>query len=235
MRSGIRPLVVIPVYNERDTIQHVVDELGKCFQGDLLVVDDGSTDGSSNNLTAPDGIALCIRRHEPNRGYGAALINGFKLAGCHGYSHVVTLDCDWQHEPCEVPRFLDHCQSADIVSGSRYLPESEVYGDAPESRVEINRMITARLNAITSFGLTDAFCGLKSYSVEALKKLTLTELGYGFPLELWLQAWKQGLTVKELAVARIYTGVKRSFGGTLDNPAERLAYYETIIRREVGR
>lgn len=75
---------------------------------------------------------------------------------------------------------------------------------------------------------------MKSYSVEALKKLTFSEVGYGFPLGLWLQAWKQGLTVKELAVARIYTGVKRSFGGTLDNPAERLAYYEAIIGRETG-
>ncbi|GAG20438.1 unnamed protein product, partial [marine sediment metagenome] len=81
--------------------------------------------------------------------------------------------------------------------------------------------------------ITDSFCGFKVYRMEGLKKLELTEKGYGFPLQLWVQAYKNNLTVKELPVSMIYKDKGRTFGNYLDNPEKRLAYYQKIIDSEV--
>jgi dolichol-phosphate mannosyltransferase len=92
--------------------------------------------------------------------------------------------------------------------------------------------VTEEVNAITGFGLTDAFCGFKAYSVKALKLLELRESGYSMPLQLWIQARFFGLRVVERAVSRIYDDPTRRFGGGLDDPDTRLAYYLETIAKE---
>jgi len=77
--------------------------------------------------------------------------------------------------------------------------------------------------------LTDAFCGFKAYRVEALSRLHVTETGWGMPLQLWVQAARLNLRIKEVGVPRVYLDPHRAFGGVLDNPEERLAYYRRVI------
>src|SRR5262249_22049842 len=99
----------------------------------------------------------------------------------------------------------------------------------PHDRMQINRQITADLNARYDLNLTDAFCGFKAYRVETLARLRITENGWGMPLQLWVQAARQGLRIKEVAVPRVYLDPNRAFGGVLNDAEERLAYYHRVL------
>lgn len=233
------PLVVIPLFNELETIVGVLQELALHYAGKVLIVDDGSSDGSvaAVRRAAEHGDLRELPEivsHPQNRGYGASLISGFSYAARHGHDTIVSMDCDRQHQPCMVPRFIEKSSEADVISGSRYLPESKVCGAAPKDRPRINQHITKRVNEITSYGITDAFCGFKAFRTDAVSKLKLDEVGYAFPVQFWIQAWCTGLSVIEIPVDRIYFNVGRSFGGNLDNPEARLAYYETVLARELN-
>ena len=131
--------------------------------------------------------------------------------------------------------FFEKLNSLDVLSGSRYLKDFAENTEAPSERRSVNHTITAEINELTGYGLTDSFCGFKAYRVSALKKLSLTEHGYGSPIEFWVQAYAHGLTVGELPVARIYTGATRSFGDVLDDSERRLTYYRQILEREKQR
>ena len=225
-----RFLTALPVFNEVKSVSPVLDEVAQ-YSDDILVVDDGSTDGTLEVLRNRKDILLV--EHETNKGYGGALITAFQYAIHNGYDVLVTIDCDGQHEPQRIRQFV--AQSAesgiDIVSGSRYLKSFNDNTIPPADRRQINVDITKMLNEKLGYSLTDAFCGFKAYRVEALKKIQLNENGYAMPLELWVQAWCQGLTVTELPVPLIYLDEDRSFGDNLDDPQIRRDYYNSVLAR----
>lgn len=227
-------LVIIPVFNEEATLDRVLDEVRHHVPtADLLVVDDGSTDRSSEIVQRhPDVHTI---RHPANQGYGQSLITGFSQATTRAYDAVVTIDCDEQHEPRRIPDFVAAVARADIVSGSRYLDPNAPGHPAPPDRLQLNREFTERLRAITGYAITDTWCGFKAYRVSALRKLTLTEPSYGMPLQVWIQAAHHGLTVLELPVARIYKNPNRRFWGGLDDLQTRRAYYLRLLEAEVAR
>ena len=101
----------------------------------------------------------------------------------------------------------------------------------PAQRRRINEELTAELNRRLGLQLTDAFCGFKAYRVAALSELTLTENGYGMPLELWVQAAHAGLRIVERPVPLIYLDETRSFGGSLDDAETRRQYYYDVLER----
>lgn len=233
MASRSRCLTALPVYNEASHLDHVLCEVRQHAK-DILVVDDGSTDGTREKLAEhPD---VLVARHPENRGYGAALQTAFEYAIQHDYTVVVTIDCDGQHEPQRIAELFKACRHADIASGSRYLSFSEDEAQSvPVERRGINQTITAELNDRLGLELTDAFCGFKAYRVSALERLQLTEDGYAMPLELWVQAVHRKLRVVEVAVPLIYLDEKRSFGGALDQANTRLAHYREVIDRAIDR
>jgi dolichol-phosphate mannosyltransferase len=221
----------MPVYNEGGTVAGVLDAVRERFDGWVVVVDDGSTDATIGAIRARDDVLLCV--HPENRGYGATLKTGFEAALRLGASTIITMDCDGQHEPRHITEFcarLLEC-GADIVSGSRYLPESTNGDAAPPDRRTVNEQVTALINATTGWPLTDAFCGFKAYTAEVLRRVTIDEPGYAMPLEFWARAWRAGLTVCEMPVERIYFDHDRSFGEHLDDPGLRLEYYLSVWRR----
>ncbi len=226
-----RILTVLPVYNEAPSVAGVLNEVVRYSQ-DVLVVNDGSTDGTADCLQAREDVQVIT--HADNRGYGAALATAFAHAISHDYEILVTVDCDGQHEPMRIPRLVAACRDVDIVSGSRYLKQYPSDSEPPPQRRWVNRLITQELNERLGFCLTDAFCGFKAYRVEALARLELTEPGYAMPLELWVQAAHRGLRVVELPVPLIYLDEKRSFGGSLDDAETRLDYYRIVIERAVA-
>jgi glycosyltransferase involved in cell wall biosynthesis len=226
--------VLLPVYNEAGTVADVLNAIRAFFSGEVIVVDDGSRDETPRVLAARDDIS--VLHLDRNCGYGCALRCGFRVAADLGVDNLVTMDCDGQHEPTHIAQFLSALEDgSDIVSGSRYLPTSVSVGVAPPQRRAINERITRLVNDVTGWGLTDAFCGFKSYRVEALSRISLTEPGYAMPLELWAEAYRQGLRVREIPVERIYCDHDRSFGQALDDPEARYAYYLDVWNRAIAK
>jgi dolichol-phosphate mannosyltransferase len=225
-----RFLTTLPVFNEVNYVDGVLDEVLQ-YSPDVLVVDDGSTDGTSDLLARRSDVQ--VLNHEQNRGYGAALRSAFYFAQRRGYEALVTIDCDGQHQPQRIPDFVAALADADIVSGSRYLRQFEGDTLPPEQRRRINVQITRELNERLGLKLTDAFCGFKAYRTSALRRLHITDTGYAMPLQVWVQAAKAGLKVVELPVPLIYLDLSRSFGGALDDGETRLAHYRDVIERSL--
>src|SRR5437899_8202532 len=224
----MRFLTAIPVFNEARYLEDVLREVRK-YSPRIVVVNDGSTDGTADLLAKQRDVEIIT--HPQNRGYGAALMSAFQYAICRDDVDVlVTMDCDGQHEPSRIPVLLEAIHDADIVSGSRYLRDFRQNTlPTPEDRRYINQVITAELNQQFGLHLTDAFCGFKAYCRDALERLHITETGWGMPLQLWVQAARLGLRIKEVGVPRIYLDPTRAFGGVLNNAEERLAYYQRVI------
>ncbi len=223
-------IAALPVYNEAGYVNGVLDEVVK-YAPNVLVVNDGSTDGTRELLDRRMDVAVV--HHDVNRGYGAALRTAFQYAIDEGYEIVVTLDCDGQHQPKRIPRFVSACKNADIVSGSRYLKQYDGDSVPPAQRLFINRQITRTINELFHWNLTDTFCGFKAYRTAALAQLNISVDGYAMPLELWTQAAMLGLRILEIPVPLIYLDENRSFGGSLDDGAVRLAYYNQVIESSI--
>jgi dolichol-phosphate mannosyltransferase len=222
----VKVLTAIPVYNEERHLENVLQEVRR-YTPPILVVNDGSTDRTPELLARQEGIQVVT--HAQNQGYGAALISAFDFAVRAEVDVLLTMDCDGQHEPARIPVLLEAIHDADLVSGSRYLRDFRQNNSAPEDRQQINRMITEELNERFGLDLTDAFCGFKAYRTSALRRLRITEKGWGMPLQLWVQAAYLGLRIKEVGVPRLYLDPNRAFGGVLNDAEQRLAYYRRVI------
>ena len=226
-----RALTALPVYNEVDHVTEVLDEAVR-YSDQVLVVDDGSTDGTSDLLARRHDILRIV--HAENRGYGSTLKSAFDYAVNHRYDVLVTIDCDGQHQPRLIPQFVEACREADVVSGSRYLKAFPGDSSPPAERLRVNRLITDQVNRLLGLTLTDAFCGFKAYRVDALEQIEVTDTGYAMPLEFWGRAAKLGLRIIELPIPLIYLDEERAFGGSMDDVNTRLAVYRQVLKRSVA-
>lgn len=229
----MRALVAIPVYNEQRYANRVLTRVLE-FAEDVLVIDDGSTDDTPCLLGKHK---VEVIRHAENRGYGRSMQDAFRWAIVDGYDWVITMDCDEQHEPAAIPRFVAAAaeDTHDVVSGSRYLLTHADNDAPPADRRAINHQITEEINARLGLNLSDSFCGFKAYRVDALRKLSLDENGYAFPLQFWVQAVAHGLRIREIPVKLIYNDPERTFGGPLDVPSSRLDHYRRVFHCELAR
>jgi dolichol-phosphate mannosyltransferase len=231
----MRPLIAIPVYNEERHIERVLEAVRR-YAKDILVVDDGSSDSTSNVLGRRNDIDLIT--HPENRGYGQSLIDAFRFAERAGYEWVITMDCDEQHEPAQIPDFIRQIEygAYDLISGSRYLGAHDDDDAPPVDRRRINHTVNLLIEQTLGLTLTDAFCGFKAHRVSAMRRLHLDEPGYAFPLQFWVECVRADLRIHEIPVRRIYRDRSREFGGTLDDPGARLQHYLEVfvdaMRRE---
>jgi dolichol-phosphate mannosyltransferase len=222
----MRVLTAIPVYNEQAHLEPVLSEVLR-YAGDVLVVDDGSTDQTPALLREFPQVQVI--RHPRNMGYGAGLRSAFHRTLVGKYDGLVTIDCDGQHEPSLIPMIAARLHEADIVSGSRYLKVFDPSQAPPEDRRRINVAVTRWLNECLGLNLTDAFCGFKAYRATALARFDITDRGYAMPLQLWVQAAQYGMKIVEVPVPLIYLDESRAFGGALDDAEYRLNHYRNVF------
>ncbi len=232
-------LITIPVFNERRYVEQVLASTLR-FHDQILFIDDGSTDGTAElleSIVARDENAghVHLLRHPVNRGYGQSIIDAFEYAHRHGFDWVITMDCDEQHEPAMIPKFIAEIRTDrwDIVSGSRYLQNLPGDDLPPGDRRAINASITSLMNGLFQLGITDAFCGFKAHRVAAMIPLKLDQTGYAFPLQLWPRVAAAHLRLTEIPVRLIYNDPNRHFGGALDDAGNRLRHYLDVLHAEL--
>ncbi|MCB9845791.1 MAG: glycosyltransferase family 2 protein [Phycisphaeraceae bacterium] len=229
----MRWLVAIPVFNEEKYVRTVLSRVLERAP-DVLVIDDGSRDATPAIVSE---FAVHRIRREGNVGYGRSMRDAFTYAIAHGYDWLITMDCDEQHEPEAIPSFVSAAEAddADVVSGSRYLWSISGDDQPPADRRAINAEITDEVNQRLGLHLTDGFCGFKAYRVASLRRLHVSEDGYAFPMQFWVQAAAHGLRIRELPVRLIYNDPSRTFGGPLDDPTHRLRHYRNVLHCELKR
>lgn len=230
----MRHLIAMPVYNEERHLERVLRKVTSVARH-VLVVDDGSSDATPSILAQFPGLRVV--RHRENLGYGQSVIDALRFADRKRFEWVVTIDCDEQHEPEQIPEFVRAMlrNDSDVISGSRYCLDYPDDDAPPEDRRRINHVITDLLNQLLGLRLTDSFCGFKAYRLSAVRRLELDEAGYAFPLQFWVQCARAGVRVSEIPVRRIYRDANRQFGDGLDEPARRLGHYLSVLLSELRR
>jgi len=201
-----RPLVVLPTYNESEMIQVALDEvLGKASNVDVLVVDDGSPDGTSGKVKshAMFGKRVHILERPGKAGLGSAYRAAFLWALKMGYDAVVEMDADLSHDPADVPRLLEALsEGADMAVGSRYLNGIRIL-NWPQSRLWISTFGGWYARSLTGLPMTDPTSGFKAIQRRVLEELNWQEFtaqGYGFQVELHFFAWQAGFKIAEVPI-----------------------------------
>jgi dolichol-phosphate mannosyltransferase len=200
-----RALVVIPTYNEAENIPRVVPAVLEAHPSiDVLVVDDGSPDGTADlvrNLQRETGrVHLVVRSGK--QGLGTAYVAGFKFALRGGYDVVFEMDADLSHDPAEIPNFLSAIANADLVIGSRYIQGVRVL-NWPIQRLFLSYFASIYTRLMTGLPLHDATGGYKCYRRIVLEAIDLDQIrsnGYAFQIEMSYKAWRKGFRLLEIPI-----------------------------------
>jgi len=210
-----RVLVVIPTYNEAETLEPVVARLRASVpEADVLVVDDGSPDGTgdiADRLVAADPGVHVLHRTQ-KAGLGAAYIAGFRWALAEGYDVVVEMDSDGSHAPEELPRLLTALREADLVIGSRWVPGGQIR-NWPLYRQVISIGGSTYARVLLRFPVRDSTSGYRAFRRQVLEELKLDEVasqGYCFQIDLAWKTWRSGFRVREVPITFTEREVGRS-------------------------
>jgi dolichol-phosphate mannosyltransferase len=198
--------VILPTYNEQATIERVLDGIGAIEADvDVLVVDDGSPDGTGAVVRAraeTDPRVTLVERPRKS-GLASAYAVGFERAIADGYHLAVEMDSDLSHRPEELPRLLEAARGHDLVIGSRYVPGGSVTNWS-RSRVALSKAGNRYARFWLGFEVHDATSGFRVYRTPALREITATSVssdGYGFQIELVYRAWNLGLSLGEAPIS----------------------------------
>jgi len=198
-------LVIVPTYNERENLPRIAQKLLSLPVGvDMLVVDDNSPDGTgkiADELAAKHPQIHVLHRMEKN-GLGRAYIAGFQWALQNNYEFIFEMDCDFSHDPDEIPNFLKTMQKADLVLGSRYMGGVRVL-NWPLKRLLLSRCAGIYVWMVTGMPFTDPTGGYKCFRRRALQSLDLEAVksnGYSFQIEMTHRLWREGFQVEEVPI-----------------------------------
>jgi glycosyltransferase involved in cell wall biosynthesis len=193
--------ILIPSFNAEKTLGAVALE---CLDGGVpvVVVDDGSTDGTARVAAS---LPVTVLSHEHNQGKGRALRTGFAWALEQGFEAVITLDADGQHDVSAVPRLFESARDngVDLLIASRHTQFEKMAG----LRASWNRFGVWCMRKRTGFEITDSQSGFRYYSARLLHSVTLVADGYDLEMEVLMKAWRKGFSVASLPVsARVADG-----------------------------
>ncbi len=200
-----KSLVIIPTYDEMDNIQRLIPDILNRYENlDILVVDDGSPDGTGDYIANFSGSNQRVKliRREKKLGLGTAYIIGFKYAIQYNYDYIFEMDADYSHDPGEIENFLITIERNDLVLGSRYLTGVNVI-NWPMSRLILSYFANFYTRFITGLPIHDATGGFKCFRREVLEAIDLEKIksnGYAFQIEMTYKAWKKGFRIKEISI-----------------------------------
>ena len=202
----MKPLIIIPTINERKNIKELIPQILNLKENfEILVVDDGSADGTQDTvkeLSQKIGRIYLLER-KGKKGLGKSYIDGFKWALERNYDLVFEMDADGSHSPEFLPKFLEKIKDCDLVVGSRYINGkiSVVNWDIKRILLSLTANWYARI--ITGVSLSDLTSGFKCIKKEVLEKINLDEViseGYSFQIEINWRAYKAGFKVGEIPI-----------------------------------
>lgn len=201
-----RALVIIPTYNERENVARIIPAvLGQDPSIDVLVVDDGSPDGTGG---IADGIAdanprVHVLHRSGKLGLGTAYVAGFRWALERNYELIFEMDADFSHSPDSIPLFLRAIETADLVLGSRYQNGQVNVVNWPMSRLFLSYFANIYARRVTGLQVFDATGGFKCFRRKVLESIKLSEIrsnGYAFQIEMTFRAWKKGFRIVEIPI-----------------------------------
>lgn len=201
-------LVIIPTYNEIENIEAIIRKtLSLEGQYDILVIDDGSPDGTADKvceLQQEFAGRLNIIRRKGKLGLGTAYIEGFKWSLANGYDFIFEMDADFSHDPDDLERLYDACveKGADMSIGSRYCNGISVV-NWPLNRILISYFASKYVRGVLDFDICDSTAGFVCYSRKVLESIDFDKVkmkGYGFQIEMKYTAHKKGFSLAEVPV-----------------------------------
>jgi dolichol-phosphate mannosyltransferase len=200
-----KAVVIIPTYNELANIQNMLETLERLHPTlNVLIIDDGSPDGTAQivkNFQAKKSN-LHILERKGKLGLGTAYIKGFKWALEKGFEAIVTMDCDFSHDPEAITSFTNKIGEYDLVVGSRYIGGIRIM-NWPMQRLLLSYFASIYARIITGIPFLDSTGGFNCYSKKALSSLNLDKIfsiGYAFQIELKYKVWSLGLPSVEVPI-----------------------------------
>jgi len=201
-----RSLVIVPTYNEKENIARLIRAvLSQDPSIDVLIVDDGSPDGTGDIVDAIAGSDP--RVHAIHRaaklGLGTAYVAGFKWALARDYQYIFEMDADFSHAPERIPEFLQAIRTADLVIGSRYQDGHVNVVNWPMGRLFLSYSANIYARRVTGLQVFDATGGFKCFRRRVLEAIDLDDIksnGYAFQIEMSVRAWKKGFRIVEIPI-----------------------------------
>jgi dolichol-phosphate mannosyltransferase len=201
-----RALVIVPTFNERENIARLIETvLSQDSRLEILVVDDGSPDGTAEIVEAviAGNSRVHILRRPRKMGLGTAYIAGFRWALERGYDFVFEMDADFSHDPSHLPAFLRAVEGADLVLGSRYRDGKVTIVNWPISRLLLSYFANVYARGVTGLPIWDGTGGFKCFRRKVLEAIDLSKVvsnGYAFQIEMSFRAWKKGFKIVEIPI-----------------------------------
>jgi dolichol-phosphate mannosyltransferase len=201
----MRPLVLVPTYNERDNLRPLVAALMAIDGLQILIVDDNSPDGTAaeaESIAALNDGRVSVMRRSGLRGLGRSYIDGMAAALRTNATHICQMDADFSHDPAALPQLLRAAGAADLVIGSRYIPGGELR-NWPTHRLVLSRVANWYVRAITRLPVHDCTSGFRCWTRELLARLPLDRIvsdGYAFQVEMAWEAHTAGGRIVEVPI-----------------------------------
>lgn len=201
-----RALVIVPTYNERENIIKLIEAVqAQSPILDVLVVDDGSPDGTGalvDARAATDSRVHVIHR-ERKLGLGTAYVAGFRWALQREYEYIFEMDADFSHDPQHLPEFLENVRNADLVIGSRYRDGRVTVVNWPIGRLLLSYFANVYARFVTGLHIFDSTAGYKVFRRKVLEAIDLDDVrsnGYAFQIEMHFRTWKKGFRMIEIPI-----------------------------------
>ncbi len=199
-------IVVIPTYNEVESIGFLLDAL-KLLPVDILVIDDGSPDGTAE-LCRAHGVEVISRSGK--LGLGSAYRTGFAVALERGYSNVIEMDADGSHQVSDLVKMMEWIGTSELLIGSRWVADGAIQNWS-KFREYLSKAANAYANVVLSLGIKDTTSGLRIYNADLLKRMDISTIrseGYCFQIEMTRRALSCGATIGEIPI----TFIERAHG-----------------------